>query len=145
MRKTIFILASLFMTVATMTSCKTEAEKVDDSAEEVVEAQQDLDEAKADYEAQYNQFRLESDERITANEQLIADLKVYSKDKKNEAKVEYDKMIADLEAKNEAMKVRVRDYQDVGSDKWESFKREFNHDMDELGASLKDIGKNNVK
>ena len=110
-----------------------------------MEAQQDLDEAKADYEAQYNQFRLESDERITANEQLIADLKVYSKDKKNEAKVEYDKMIADLEAKNEAMKVRVRDYKDEGSDKWESFKREFNHDMDELGASLKDIGKNNVK
>ncbi len=68
------------MAVATMTSCKTEAEKVDDSVEEVVEAQQDLDEAKADYEAQYNQFRLESDERITANEQLIADLKVYSKD-----------------------------------------------------------------
>jgi multidrug resistance efflux pump len=133
------------MTVATMTSCKTEAEKVDDSAEEVVDAQQNLDEAKADYEAQYNQFKLDTDERITANEKEIADLKVYSRDKKNEAKVEYDKMIADLESKNEAMKVRVREYKNEGSENWESFKREFNHDMDELGASLKDIGKNNVK
>ena len=118
---------------------------MDDSAEEVVDAQQDLEQAKADYEAQYNQFKLESEEKITANEKIIADLKVYSKDKKSEAKAEYDKMIADLEIKNEAMKVKVRDYKDEGSEKWESFKREFNHDMDELGASIKDLGNNNVK
>ena len=145
MKKTIFILASLFITVATITSCKTEAEKVDDSAEEVVDAQQDLEQAKADYEAQYNQFKLESEEKITANEKIIADLKVYSKYKKSEANAVYDKMIADLEIKNEAMKVKVRDYKDEGSEKWESFKREFNHDMDEIGASIKDLGNNNVK
>jgi hypothetical protein len=28
---------------------------------------------------------------------------------------------------------------------WEKFKREFNHDMDELGKSLKDLTVNNKK
>jgi len=42
-------------------------------------------------------------------------------------------------------KVKISKYKNDGNEKWESFKREFNYDMDELGQSLKDLGENNVK
>jgi hypothetical protein len=39
----------------------------------------------------------------------------------------------------------LESYKDEGKEKWESFKKEFNHDMDELGKSIKDLFKDNVK
>lgn len=146
MKKLIFSLVCiLFTTGVIFTSCNTPADKLENSKEKVDEAQQDLTEAKEDYAEQYAKFKLESEEKITANEKIIADLKEYSKMKKSEAKVSYDKTIADLEAKNQAMKVKVRDYKDEGDEKWKSFKEEFNHDMNELGDALKDLTVNNKK
>ncbi len=72
-------------------------------------------------------------------------MKVYSKTKKSEARIAYDKSIADLEARNEAMKVKVGVYKEEGNEKWQSFKDEFNHDMNELGDALKDLTKDNKK
>jgi hypothetical protein len=43
------------------------------------------------------------------------------------------------------MKDKMNGYKAEGKDKWENFKTEFNHDMDELGNALSDLGKNNVK
>lgn len=146
MKKLIFSLACGMFTAGVMfTSCNSEADKLDKSQEKVEEAQQDLAEAKEDYAEQYIQFKLESEKKITANEQLIADLKEYSKMKKSEAKVNYDKTIAELEVKNHAMKVRIGDYKEEGNDHWQSFKEEFNHDMNELGQSLKDLTIDNKK
>jgi hypothetical protein len=39
----------------------------------------------------------------------------------------------------------IVNYKDQGVNKWESFKKEFNHDIDELGLSLKNLFKDNVK
>lgn len=50
----------------------------------------------------------------------------------------YEKRIITLQEKNMEMRARLDNYEKSQSD-WESFKREFNHDMDELGQSLKDI------
>lgn len=46
---------------------------------------------------------------------------------------------------NQKKKVKISKYKNDGNEKWESFKREFNYDMDKLGQSLKDLGENNVK
>ena len=67
-----------------------------------------------------------------------------AKDKK-QAKAEYKEKIAKLEQKNTDMKKRMNDYKSDSQEQWESFQREFNHDMDELGNSLKDLTKNNTK
>lgn len=145
MKKSIFILAlTVFATGAVFTSCNTSAEKADTSEINKEVAQQKLDKAKQDYTKQYNKFNVESDEKILANKHLIADLKKYSKNKKKEAKIEYEKTISFLETKNQAMKEKVNNYKEEGLDQWESFKNEFNHDMDELDKSLKDLVKDNV-
>jgi len=60
-------------------------------------------------------------------------------------KEKYDSQIAELESKNAAMKVRITDYKDDGKDKWQSFRTEFNRDMDELGNSLKNFNTTNNK
>lgn len=146
MKKTIFTLAvTMFAAVTFFTSCNSPAEKVEASKDNVIEAQQKLEKAKQEYAEQYIKFKFESDEKITANEKLIADLKAYSKTKKKEAKIEYEKTISDLEAKNQTMREKVRDYHEENLDNWESFKNEFNHDMNEIGKSINDLGKDNVK
>ncbi len=146
MKKSILILASItIITSLTLTSCSTSSEKVENAEQAVIDADNDLDKAKKDYTEEYNKFKLESDEKITANEKLIADLKEYSKNKKKEAKIEYEKSIDNLEVMNNVMKEKINDYQDEGNDQWQSFKDEFNHDMLELGQAINDLNIKNVK
>ena len=47
-----------------------------------------------------------------------------------------------LEERNETLKNKISDYENNQTD-WESFKREFNSDMSELGNALKDLTVNN--
>lgn len=146
MKKSILTLA--FIALATgfiFTACTSSAEKVDDSKEKMEQAERDLEDAKMEYELEYNKFKLEEEAKITANEQLIADLKVHSKNKKNEVKADYDKAVNDLEAKNQAMKERIAAQREANKENWESFVKEFNHDMEEIGSSIKNLGKDNVK
>jgi peptidoglycan hydrolase CwlO-like protein len=146
MKKSIFKVACIaFASGIILSSCQTPTDKLGDSKDKVEDAQKDLNQAQKEYQEQYQQFKLESDAKISTNEQLIADLKTYSKDKKKEVKLEYEKAISDMEAKNYELKEKVETQKDSSNEKWQSFKREFNHDMDELGQSLKDLGKNNVK
>lgn len=146
MKKSIFIIASLLLvTGISMTGCQTPEEKLDESHVEVEKAQENLEEANQEYINQYNEFKLEVNKEITANEKLIADLKEGAKTQKKEAKIEYEKTIADLELRNQAMKDQINDHEVENKEKWESFKEEFKHDMNELGQSIKDLGKNNVK
>jgi len=145
MKKSIFNLALIIFVAGTiLTSCTSSAEKVDNAKANVEAATLDLEHAKEDYNREYENFKLESEEKITANEKIIADLKHYSKSVKKEMKTDYQKAILSLEQKNELMKEKVRDYKNDGNEKWQSFKREFNHDMDELGQALKDLTKNNT-
>ena len=146
MKKSIFTLAiTVFITGSVLTSCESSSEKVDAANEDVAEAQQDLEEAQQDYTEQYKQFKLESDEKVTVNEKLIADLKEYAENKKKEAKITYEKTIDNLEKRNQVMKEKVTDYKDQGYENWNSFKDEFNRDMNELGQALKDLTKDNIK
>lgn len=50
----------------------------------------------------------------------------------------YKSRIDALELKNQELKSRLEAYEKNQSN-WETFKREFNHDMDELGVALADF------
>jgi hypothetical protein len=41
--------------------------------------------------------------------------------------------------------MRLDNYKGEGEDKWEDFKKEFEHDMNEIGSSLKDLTVSNTK
>lgn len=146
MKKSMYRIALLMLVSAgALSSCMSNEDKVERSENKVERAEEKLNEAQVEYEENYRNFKLETDERIKSNDEMIAELKADAKNIKKEARADYDRAVADLEAKNDAMKVKAEAQKDVKHEKWEAFKAEFNHDMDELGNSLKDLRKNNVK
>lgn len=136
MYKTIFL---AFVAIAAFSTCKSPTQKLEDSHDNVIQAQTELDKAQADYNADVEKFRKESNDKITANEKNIADFNARIVKGKNQANADYKRRMAILEQKNTDMKKKMADYKADGIEKWESFKTEFNHDMDELGNSLRDL------
>jgi len=65
--------------------------------------------------------------------------------KKKEAAADYKIKVDELEQKNSDLKKQMDDYKAEGKEKWEKFKTEFGHDMDELGNAFKDFTVKNVK
>jgi hypothetical protein len=128
-----------------LTSCDTKKENVEDAKENVADANQELQEAKKELNAEYPAFRLENEARITANEKQIADLKAVVN---QPGKLPLDELrkqrIIELKEKNIALRNKLYVYEKENSD-WETFKREFNSDMDGLNQAFKDLSKDNKK
>jgi hypothetical protein len=99
-----------------------------------------LDEAKRAATAEeWQQFKEDTNAKIEENNAKIAELKLKIKKTGKDIDKTYQKNIDAMEQKNKELKVKMESYKnDVNSD-WKSFKREFNHDIDELGQSLKDF------
>lgn len=126
-------------------------EKVGDARENVAEAKQDLTEAqkmakveaeKAENAAAWKVYKTDAEVKIKANDTRIAELKSTMKKAGKSTSAMYKENVTILEKKNAAMKNRISDY-DRSPSNWESFKSEFNRDMDELGTALKDFTVNN--
>jgi len=154
MKKIIFIITVIMFSTATLfTSCKSSTkeeeearEKVQEEQEDVQEAKEDLNEVKRQANAEeWQNFKDEMNAAIAKNDAKIEELKQKIKNTGKEANAEYDKKVDALKEKNENLKIKMDAYKnDVNSD-WQSFKREFNHDMDELGNALNDFTVNNKK
>jgi hypothetical protein len=146
MKKSILIFAACtFISGAMLTSCNTSAEKVENAQDKVIEANQDLDQANREYLADIENYRIETANRIAANDESIAEFKTRMEHQKKAVKADYRKKIAELEEKNKEMKQRMDNYKEEGKEKWQIFKTEFSHDMDELGKAFKDLTIKNVK
>lgn len=132
MKKTILILSAIVIAGLTnKVSAQSHASKVKSE--------------KADSLEDYRKFKEEAEKKIAENDEKIAELKAKKFDGTTEEREKYNKKIANLEKKNAELRDRVTNYKGDMHDKWNSFKREFNHDMKEMGTALKDLGKNNVK
>ncbi len=145
MKKGLLSLAAMAMVAGTtFTACQNKEQRVEDAKENVEDAKQELKDAQRDLNAEYPTFRTDAEQRIKANEDRIAELR----QKINTGGKPLDNMreqrIKDLEQKNADLRARLYGYEKERSD-WEQFKREFNHDMDELGNSISDFGKDNTK
>ena len=121
-------------------------ENVQDAKQDLSEAQKKADEeaAKAAREAEWKAFKENAQIQIDKNNARIAELRVKLKKPGKALDEIYASRINTLEEKNKALKARIDVYESNQSD-WETFKREFNHDMDELGQALKDFTVDNKK
>jgi len=149
MKKTTITLIATTMLVAgaIFTSCKSPAQKKDAAQAKVEDAQKDLDAAQTDANAEsqkvataeeWKAFKSESELKIRDNEIRIGELKAKKNKPGKLFDSLYEKKIDALEQQNRNMQARIDAYDKSHSD-WESFKTEFNHDMDELGKALKDL------
>lgn len=144
MRKHIIqMLAATLVAVGMLIGCDTNAKNVRDAREEVqstkvdvLVAKQDLNKAIQDSTEDYRYFRNESEKRIADYENKIAMIKQRIANEKQGHKSNYERMLSDLERKNEALKTDLNEYREDGKDNWQLFKTKFNRNMDDLGQSI---------
>jgi hypothetical protein len=144
MKKSILVLAACNLAaIAMFTNCSNPAEKVEKSQTEVVEAEEDLVQAQQDYLMEVENYRAHTAQLITANNESIREYSSGIELEKEELRADYRNKIAALERKNRDMSRKLDDYKADGKDQWQTFKAEFNRDMDQLGRELRDLNVRN--
>jgi chromosome segregation ATPase len=146
MKKAIFLTAfNAIMAGFIFTSCESKQEKVEDAKEEVQEAKEELQEAQRELNAEYPTFKTDAEKKIDANDRRIAELEAkINQPGKKPLDEERRKRIEELKQKNAELRSRLYGYENERSD-WESFKREWNHDMESLDKGVNDFDDDNVK
>ena len=154
MKKSIFTLAVITCVAGiVMISCKPSTKEEKESQEKVEIARDNLDDAKDSLavarkeatEQELEAFRNSGDSIIRINNLKIAGLKLKMKETGKSIDVTYQKNIDILEQKNENLQVKMDTFKNDAKSDWQSFKREFKHDTDEIGKALKDLTVNNKK
>lgn len=87
---------------------------------------------------EWQQFKTDAEQRLAVNEQKIADLKKQLNKPGKLFDKMYENRIAKLEEQNRTLRMKISAYEKDQTD-WEVFKREFNHDMDELGKAINNV------
>ena len=138
--KNLTFAVTLVMAVAVSTAFGQQDKKAAAARKDVAEAQKDLKEAKTDSAADFQKFKKDAEQKISDNQKKIAELKAKKSTDSKELKEKYDKKVLALEQKNNDLKKKIEGCNNTKTSTWTSFKREFNHDMDELVTSIKNIG-----
>jgi capsule polysaccharide export protein KpsE/RkpR len=132
---------------------KAAQEKVQDAEENVQDAKENVQDAKdslvsakkAATAEEWRTFKNVTDSIINYNEARIAELKLKMKKTGKSIDAKYEKNIEVLEQKNKNLKLKMETYKNDANADWQSFKSEFNHDMDKIGQALKDLTIDNKK
>lgn len=152
----LFVAITMLMANCTQTSEKTDETKnnkpgdLNDAEIKSIEAE------KARENAEWNMFKAEADSTINSMEMELSRLsdKVNNSSKKDKENLQekYDKskekvagMKERLQKRNEEFQSDMQSYNEKISEKNKTFQRELKHDMNELGESMKDLFKDNVK
>jgi exonuclease VII large subunit len=154
MKKIFFLLAlTAGITGLMTTSCKSNTEKNEEAVENVNDANANLkdvqdeaidDASKKATDAEWQTYKNEMLSAISANEARITDLKNALNKPGTKFDANYSKNIDSLQKRNLDLKIRIENYENNKTD-WESFKREFNTDMDGLGKEFDDFIAKNKK
>jgi hypothetical protein len=140
----IFAITTLMLGL-NLSSCSSAADDVADAKEDVDSANKELDQAKEDLKIDMEVYRQETIEKILENENAIAEKRKLIETDKSALKAAHQKQIIDLETRNKELKDKLENYKGEGKENWEEFKKEFSHDMTEIGDALKDLTVNNTK
>jgi hypothetical protein len=155
MKKTTLILAT-FITIgagAIFSSCQTPAEKVEKAQDNVATAKQELKVEQKDSSMaavktanadEWKAFKATAELKINNNKIRIEELKQKMKTTSKTMEPVYEKRIDSLLQRNADLSTRMYNYE-KGKTDWESFKSEFNHDLDGLGKALKEFTFDNKK
>jgi hypothetical protein len=144
MKKIIF---TLLLALTVLIGCKPSNKDGIESQEKVQEAKENVQNAKdslsvarkAATAEEWQAFKNDTDSIINENEIRIAELKAKMKKTGKSIDAKYQKNIEVLEQKNKDLKVKIDAYKNDANADWQSFRREFNHDMDEIGQALKNL------
>ncbi len=129
-----FILAAILLIAGSLlTGCDNNR---DNANEKVEKANQDMIDAQAQYDKEWQQFKSDAETKINANQKNINDFKTAMKTTSNKFKDKYENEVLTLEQKNIGLQKELNNYKYAGKDNWENFKHEFNNDIDSVDNAL---------
>jgi hypothetical protein len=138
----------LCITSVTISSCNfstdQEAEKLVKAQTAVEEATLDLGMARKD-SSEFAQYKIESEKQLRGNELLIADMKDKMNSERKVSMANYEKQLDSLELQNSRLRNDMRMFNSESKAKWESFKKNFNKELDSLRKSISLLVERNVK
>jgi hypothetical protein len=142
----ILFLISITLLSLITTRCASPAAKVDDAKENLLDAEKNLAESLKDSTeaAEWKEMKAASQIKMDAYRTDIAALRVKKSNGSKLMDPIYAEQILSLEQKALTLQIRMDDYEKYHSN-WQTFKREFDHDLEELGKTLKDISTDNTK
>lgn len=119
------------------------AEDVEAAKENLIDAQDDLQQARIDSINDYNDFQKESEMKLQSNDESIALLKEKIKTEKKEVRIKLEENLDALKEKNAKLKIRMAEYKSEGKTNWEEFKQDVNKEIDELGKAISEAAQKN--
>ncbi len=137
MKNKYFILAGILLIAGSLLiGCDNNREN---AKEKVQQANQEMVDAQAQYDKEWQQFKNDAEIKINANQKNIDDFKTAMKTTNKKFRAKYENQVLTLEQKNIELKKNLNEYQYVGKDNWEKFKQDFNNNMDSVGNALKGL------
>ena len=118
---------------------------VQESNRDRTDAKQDYKEVQRKSDFEFQKFKKECQSKIRNNEKRISVLKVKISKFSTREKAEYQRNLRVLEQKNAGLKRKLANYKEKQQDKWMSFKREIDRDIDEVGRELRDFSVDNKR
>ena len=152
--KKIFFLFSIatMLLLSTINSFGQTNKKTDKARKHLKKAEHNLDDAKKDMRQarlesteDFIQFKKEAQEKIAANDKEIQQLSEKRWENHSEYQKKYDEEIFDLKKRNKELQHKIDVAQATMPSKWSAFKKEFSHDMNELGKAIKNTTVNSKK
>jgi Ni/Co efflux regulator RcnB len=114
-------------------------ENLKEEKKDVVVAKKDLKVAQKDSISEYQKLTKESEVKFKSNEKCITDLRAAITKSNSKAQATNQKKVSLLEEKNNNLRKELADYKVLGQTQFNTFKTEFNRDLDQLAKELKDF------
>ncbi len=135
--QSMIVLAAIVFCLGTaVSSCMDSDRKVDDVNENVKAAKEKFEENKQELTQQIEDFKLKLNNKYEYNK---TELIKFKNDKKRMAEASYRARVAELEFQNERMKAKLDSAQTNAAIEWESFKKDLDHEMDDLEKSVREF------
>jgi hypothetical protein len=145
MKKSLLLMTVIGFTSASFfVGCDFPTGNVENSRENIVEAQLQVVDAKRTLKIEQERFRRETEVQLSENRNQLTELKSIAASKKIDLRITYNEKIAELERKNSALEFRLKRFESEENTEWQNFRKEFDSDMDALVLAFKDLTRNNV-
>ena len=138
------VLVSIFISSCNK-SPKAKEEVLNNAKQDVVIANDDLNEATSDSIVEFNKYKTSIQTKLAENEKVISDLKASIKAEDRKTQTLYNKQLENLQLRNTELKLKIETYKQGPTQKWELFKVDFNKELDKLGKSISSTANNNLK
>jgi len=130
------VVTGMILTACQSSTTKREKAKGEEMPDTVIYIDQDQ---KLTFKDSVDQFKKQSEKQIRLNKKEIVLFKTEIINEKEKAKIRDDEKIAELELRNNDLVIRLDSYNDESQEQWDSFKVEYNEDMDDLDDDFKDL------